>query len=180
MAAMLSTMKDCPERSYINPVPCTFKNIILFPCAITGARPWSPGVWGGLWPQEEDSAPSRPTQTCPGFQAPHLHLSLSPQGGSLCSPFPHLSANAKLLPFTFQGLFRSISPFCPFSSSCYLHLLSLALPHLHSLPPSIPFVFPSRLLARSFHAFCAWISLLKPHLAYIHSFFLPPFSPSQN
>lgn len=73
-----------------------------------------------------------------------LSPAFSPQGSSMCSPFPHFQPMPNsLLLLSSVSLQAYPLPASPSSCSCYLHLLSLALPHLHSLPPSIPFVFPS-------------------------------------
>lgn len=70
----------------------------------------------------------------------------SPQGSFMCSPFPHFQPmpNSLLLlsSVSLQAYPLPASPSFS-SSSCCLHLLSLVLPHLHSLSPSIPFVLPS-------------------------------------
>lgn len=186
MAAMLSsTKKDSPERVSINPAPCTYKHLHPFSLCTycnSGARHWSPGVPSRLWPLKEDSLPSRSTQIRPGCPAPHHHLPSAPRG-SLCSPFPHLLAKAKLLTFTFQGLFTSKSPSSPAHPPPLDISICSAQPSpisIHPLPPAplcSPHMPPCKLFSCCLYA---WISLLKLHLACIRSLFLPPYTPSQN
>lgn len=156
----------------------------LSSCFITATLERGLGLQGcevGSGPRKRIQSPPDPPELVQGAKLCTITC-IQPPRGLLVLSIPLLLASAKLLTFTFQGLSTSKSPF-------HLPILLLLLsPSAQPGPPPSPFT-PSLhplcvpltcLLANSFHAVCACISLLKPHLACIRSFFLPPCSPSQN